>query len=114
VTRRVTSVAWISGLLALFLVAVLPACLFGAKLQAVATSTPVTPATPGDEERDDGALRKDSVVAPPSLCQTARARRATARIGVDATERSRAAARSVVRTAPRWIPRAVFSVRRLI
>ncbi|MBC7978604.1 MAG: hypothetical protein H7138_26765, partial [Myxococcales bacterium] len=62
-TRRVVPVAWISSLLALFLVAVLPACLFGAKQRAVAASAPIAPATPGDEERDEGPPRKDSVVA---------------------------------------------------
>lgn len=53
VTRRVNGRAWLSAVVALFLVAVLPACWFGAKASAAAALVPATPSTNSDEEHED-------------------------------------------------------------
>ncbi|HEY0191139.1 MAG TPA: hypothetical protein VGC42_08455 [Kofleriaceae bacterium] len=117
-TRRVIGITWVCAVLALFLVALAPACSFGAKTRAASArffGTPPVSSSPDEDEREHGpaevrTARLDGAPSttpvqpvmprpPRSLAQTFAARHRAPRIS---------------RGVPPWRHHARFSERRLI
>lgn len=114
VTRRVNGRAWLSAVIALFLVAVLPACWFGAKATAAAAQVPANATNNSDEEREDH--RHITVATRERAAQPVRPpQRATPRLQTALAQRSCAPWSPAHEPGiPHWLACSRLSERRLI